>query len=134
MALTQQQQLLTNCVAELVNGINRNYHTLVSRLLSENVISVEDNRKVSSHCSRYIHVTIDIQWNNLLFEQDARTANLELINIIKHGGPRAFGVFYNALVLSDNTNVAKQLRTLIDNKELVVIDGYELYRPAVRFV
>jgi hypothetical protein len=52
---------------------------------------------------------------------------MELIAIIKGGGPHAFGLFYNALVLSSNLNSAKILRTVIDNDDIRNVDGDELY-------
>jgi hypothetical protein len=56
------------------------------------------------------------------------SANMELFAIIKGGGPHAFGLFYNALVLSANLNSAKILRAAIDNDDIIRDDdGEELY-------
>jgi hypothetical protein len=66
--------------------------------------------------------------SDLQFMQDASVANEELLRIIHNGGSKEFGIFYNSLVYSENTDAAKLLRQGIDNDDIEVIDGEEFYK------
>jgi hypothetical protein len=139
MTLAKQRLLLTSRATDLINGIHINYDLLLSELISAYVISFDDHKRVSRQKVfkvKFIKYLIqnNLQWNNVTFQMSARSANLELLGIIKDGCPDAFGVFYNALVLSDNVQAAKLLRSLIDDCDIEVIDGDELYKPTVWFV
>jgi hypothetical protein len=54
-------------------------------------------------------------------------ANLDFLAAIKNGGPHAYGLFYNSLMLSDNLNAANILRPGIDDNDIMEIDGAKLY-------
>jgi hypothetical protein len=68
------------------------------------------------------------QLSDLQSMQDASVANKEFLRIIHNGSTREFGIFYNSLVYSENTDAAKLLRQEIDDADFEVIDGEEFYK------
>jgi hypothetical protein len=58
--------------------------------------------------------------------------NLELLGKIQNGGPQAFGIFYNALMYSENIRAAQILRPLIHDDDIVLNCGEEFYK-SVRY-
>ncbi len=67
------------------------------------------------------------QWHNIAFLSGPMASNLELLQLIGNGDTRAFGIFYNALVLSSNRLAASILRPGLDAADIKLDDGYELY-------
>ena len=54
-------------------------------------------------------------------------ANAAILNKIQNGGVSEFGIFYNALMYSDNKKAADMCREAIDKSKLKEVDGQVLY-------
>jgi hypothetical protein len=68
------------------------------------------------------------QWSDTHFAQGEDIANGRILQIIYNAGAHEFGIFYNSLVYSENTNAAKLLRKHIPNSAIYKEDDRELYR------
>jgi hypothetical protein len=53
---------------------------------------------------------------------------LELLRKVQNGGDQAFGNFYNALILSFNTNAAALLLPAINSADIVEVGDEKFYR------
>jgi hypothetical protein len=69
--------------------------------------------------------------SNVMHDHDAMIAKLELIAKVKnalHSNVHAFGIFYNSLMHSNNTDAAKMLLPLIYRNDLETIGNEKRYK------